>query len=170
MRVLFARVASGLLLTLFALLLPIGPILLALATGKLSFVRRYPTTVRKSITHMRQLIATEAFVRFFSGRGHQPEADVAAIGGHCNRCGNCCLDRKCMFLEVDGEDRVACGIFGTTLRSLGNCGDYPGSQYEIDLYECPTYYVIPVSQLKARIARDAAARPVDTETVFNSSR
>jgi len=94
----------------------------------------------------------------FSPDGRTVASGDVTIRGHCNRCGACCLNRKCLFLEQTGEKEYICGIYGTTLRKFTNCGPYPQSQFDIDLYDCPTYYVfhnIPVRTYPDGIAAPA---------------
>ena len=47
-----------------------------------------------------------------------------------------------MFLEKQNDEEYLCGIYGTWLREHTHCGAYPINQTDIDLYNCPTYFVI----------------------------
>lgn len=125
------------------ILLPLSPLLLSLSTGKGRFTRNYFRTIVKlldTLDAMRERRSVERYVESLLFISRAPQAK--RIGGFCNHCGNCCLDRRCLFLEQAGEDRYFCGIFGTMLRRFTNCGAYPINQEDIDLYACPTYYVI----------------------------
>lgn len=149
-------------------LLPLSPLLLSLLTGKGGFVRNYYRTIVKlliTLVTMRQRRSVERYVQSLLSVSRPSQ--VKKIGGFCNHCGNCCLDRRCLFLEKGRENHYFCGIFGTTLRRFTNCGAYPINQEDIDLYACPTYYVIGPAP--------AAPRPVvpwfgsDPETVSQSA-
>jgi len=142
MRSLLRHLCSALLIISFVLLLPIGPFLLSLASGKSKYARDYFGTLRRAVTHLRELLAKRAITRYFNSLWRESDNEDVTMGGHCNRCGACCLNRKCIFLEQTGEKEYACGIYGTTLRKFTNCGPYPQSQFDIELYNCPTYYVI----------------------------
>ena len=136
------------------LLLPLSPLLLSLLTGKGSFVRNYYRTITRlliTLDAMRERRSVERYVQSLLFVSRAPRAKKK-IGGFCSHCGNCCLDRRCLFLEKGKETQYLCGIFGTTLRRLTSCGAYPINQEDIDLYACPTYYVIG--------ADSAAPRPV----------
>lgn len=158
MRSLLSKCSTVLLFSLFILFLPLGPLLLTLATGKKKFVLNYFLTLKKTVIHLRELMTKGSVMRFFESHLADDNGPAAEIGGHCNRCGNCCLNRKCLFLEQHGENHYLCGIYGSPLRKLTNCGEYPISQRDIDLYACPTYYVI------GRIPVAAVARSLASAT------
>ena len=132
------------------------------------FVRHYnrsmPTWLL-TFSARRQRRSVDRYVRSLLSVSRPSQ--VKKIGGFCNHCGNCCLDRRCLFLEQGKENQYFCGIFDTTLRRFTNCGAYPINQEDIDLYACPTYYVIGPAP--------AASRPIvpwfgsDPETVSQSA-
>ena len=140
---LYARIMTYSLLSGIVLTVPFWPPMLTVMTGQMKHTRRYFTTIRKGFTHLHALIKMRAVHRYFSGEANTPEAQVAEnIGGFCNRCGQCCLERRCMFLEKQNDQEYLCGIYGTWLREHTHCGAYPINQIDIDLYKCPTYFVI----------------------------
>jgi hypothetical protein len=57
-------------------------------------------------------------------------------GDSCGGCGKCCRKIQCPFL--DGE-KGHCMSYGSFYWRYFNCGRYPTSQQEIDLYECPKW-------------------------------
>ena len=140
---LYARVMTyGLFAGIF-LTLPLWPPMLTIMTGQMKHTRRYFRTIRKGFTHLHALIKMRAVHRYFSGEGNKPvQQAVENIGGFCIRCGQCCLERRCMFLEKQNDKEYLCGIYGTWLREHTHCGAYPINQTDIDLYKCPTYFVI----------------------------
>ena len=125
------------------LTLPLWPPMLTIMTGQMKHTRRYFRTIRKGFTHLHALIKMRSVHRYFSGEGNKPVQQAAEkIGGLCIRCGQCCLERRCMFLEKQSDTEYLCGIYGTWLREHTHCGAYPINQTDIDLYKCPTYFVI----------------------------
>lgn len=141
---LYARVMTYGLFAGIVLTVPFWPPMLTIMTGQFKHTRRYLTTIRKGFTHLHALLKTRAVHRYFSGQSEtKPERQIPQeIGGFCNRCGACCLERRCMFLEQQSDAEYLCGIYGTWLREHTHCGAYPINQADIDLYKCPTYFVI----------------------------
>jgi hypothetical protein len=75
------------------------------------------------------------------GRAKAVPADIT---GSCVQCGNCCMDKRCMFLEPMAEGRYQCGIYHSAFRRLSNCGSFPLNAYDIERYACPSYKVIEI--------------------------
>ena len=74
-----------------------------------------------------------------------------AIQGECVQCGNCCLNRRCAFLEPVAGGEYQCGIYGSYLRRFCNCGSFPLHAHDIARYQCPSYYVAgeqPIAWIK----------------------
>ena len=74
-----------------------------------------------------------------------------AIHGECIQCGNCCLNRRCAFLEPVAGDKYQCGIYSSYLRRFSNCGSFPLHAHDIARYQCPSYYVAgeqPIAWIK----------------------
>jgi hypothetical protein len=158
MRTLLRHLFPPLLIVCFVLLLPVGPFLLAAASGKMKYARDYFGTLKRAVIHLRELLAKRSLSRYFNALWQEAPNDDVTIGGQCTRCGSCCLNRKCIFLEQTAPDQYACGIYGTTLRRFTNCGPYPQSQFDIDLYDCPAYYVI--RNIPVRSYPEGVAAPV----------
>lgn len=158
---LYSRVMTYSLFAGIFLTMPLWPPMLTIMTGQMKHTRRYLRTIRKGFTHLHALIKMRAVHRYFSGEGNKPIQQVAeGIGGFCNRCGQCCLERRCMFLERQGDTEYLCGIYDTWLREHTHCGAYPINQTDIDLYKCPTYFVIkPVPSSPAVLLSPAPTQP-----------
>jgi hypothetical protein len=142
------------------IVLPIAPFALALITSKRRFALEYYTSVKRCLTHLGALWENKSVERYVvSLLRRSPSKPRTPIAGHCTRCGNCCLDRRCLFLEKSGTEFL-CGIYGHWLRDLTSCGAYPISQQDIDLYACPTYYVIkPTAIGRKRPANEPVGIP-----------
>ena len=141
-----------------ALTMPLWPLMLTVMTGQLKHTKRYFTTIRKGFTHYDALLKNRAVQRYFSEGAKVPKAAVAEnMGGFCNRCGQCCLERRCMFLEKQNDSEYLCGIYGTWLRENTYCGTYPINQVDLDLYNCPTYFVIKPDSITTKSASAPAA-------------
>lgn len=71
-----------------------------------------------------------------------PDIEVVRInpawtnGDSCEGCGKCCRKIKCPF-----QDKIKshCLSYNSFYWRYFNCGRYPTSQAEIDLYECPKW-------------------------------
>lgn len=168
MQLFLGRLCASVFFACVIVVLPLSPLLLSLLTGKGRFARNYYRTITRlliTLDAMRERHSVERYVQSLLFVSRAPQAKKK-IGGFCSHCGNCCLDRRCLFLEKGKENEYFCGIFGTTLRRLTSCGAYPIDRQDIDLYACPTYYVIGPAP--------AAPRPVvpwfggDLETVLQS--
>jgi hypothetical protein len=66
----------------------------------------------------------------------------AEIAGSCVQCGNCCMDKRCVFLEPIDDGRYQCGIYHSPFRRLSNCGSFPLNAHDISRYACPSYHVV----------------------------
>lgn len=61
-------------------------------------------------------------------------------GESCGDCGKCCRRIRCPFQDkANGQ----CMSYNTFYWRYFNCGRYPASQIEIDLYECPKWVIRP---------------------------
>jgi hypothetical protein len=136
-----ARCVVTCLITLLYCLLPILPLLAAMAFLRWRFVRDYPNTLRKMRVHLKAMGQGPAqhFFRDVLGRASIVPAEIR---GSCVQCGNCCMERQCAFLEQVGKDQYQCGIYHSIWRRFSNCGSYPLNQHDIDRYACPSYYAV----------------------------
>ena len=120
--------------------LPIMPILATIFFLRSKFVADYANTLKKVLVHIAALKEGPAHHYFqdVMGRVSRPPA---TIQGACVQCGNCCMDRRCMFLEQLDDSKYVCGIYHSPFRRLSNCGSFPLDQRDIDRYACPSYTV-----------------------------
>jgi hypothetical protein len=125
------------------LLLPLWPFAVAALTGERGCVRRYGATLRRMVRHIRAQYRSRSIARMLAHRlGRTDRRDAERPGGACSHCGRCCLERDCVFLELDGEGRSSCRIYGGRLWRLTSCGDYPRNGRDIALYRCPSFHVV----------------------------
>jgi hypothetical protein len=125
------------------LMLPVAPMCASLVFGRLQYLRDYAGFVRKLRIHidaLREGPARHYFEDVF-GRAKAVPADIT---GSCVQCGNCCMDKRCVFLEALADGRYQCGIYNSPLRRLSNCGSFPLNAKDIARYACPSYQVIEI--------------------------
>lgn len=137
------------------LLLPLGPVAAAVIARNWGYLRNYPRSLRASVRHLRGLgrgqpirRAVERWLASDDAAGTTTEM----VSGACTHCGQCCLEKACIFLRHDEAGRSRCEIYNTRFWSLLPCGDYPVSASEIAQYDCPSYSahtvrVIPIRAL-----------------------
>ena len=143
MKRLFATVLTYSLLLSLLLLFPLLPILAALAFWRIHFLRDYVRTLKKIAIHMQAMREGPAIHYFADVMGRVSQVPQA-MGGSCVQCGNCCMNKRCMFLQPIEDGRFQCGIYQSPLRRFSNCGSFPLNAYDIERYECPSYFVIQV--------------------------
>jgi hypothetical protein len=141
LRKLLARCAARCILTMLYLLLPLMPLLASVLFMRGQFARHYLSSLRKARLH---LAATsegplQHYLRDVIGRARQIPDD---IHGSCVQCGNCCMERRCAFLEAVADNKYQCGIYDSFWRRFSNCSSFPLNQYDIDRYACPSYYAV----------------------------
>ena len=125
------------------------PIFFAIIFIKPQFVLNYKETLRKLRIHHTALSQgpVKRYVEtFFKARINQ----TTHISGECTQCGNCCLNKQCVFLEPIEDDKFQCGVYNSPFRKLSNCGAFPISSEDIERYECPGYVFnhYPVIKIK----------------------
>lgn len=142
------RLIAGALtyLLFFSLLLffPLLPLLAALAFWRIRFLRDYPQTLKKIWRHLQAMREGPA-IHYFSDVMGRISQVPQAMGGSCVQCGNCCMNKRCMFLQPIEDGRFQCGIYHSPLRRFSNCGSFPLNAYDIERYDCPSYFVIQVT-------------------------
>ena len=142
-----ASVLTGFLVFSVLLLFPMLPFVAALAFWQKHFFINYFQTLKKIWRHM-QAVREGPALHYFAdvmGRASQvPEV----MGGSCVQCGNCCMNKRCMFLQPIADDKFQCGIYSSPLRRFSNCGSFPLNAYDIERYQCPSYFVIPIAVAK----------------------
>ena len=128
------------------LLLPVMPLIVSVLVWDSRYLRRYGHYFVKFVEHFKAL--REGPVRHYLADVFLQVREVpATIAGHCVQCGNCCLDKRCAFLQPLGDGKFACGIFHSTVRRFSNCGSFPLHARDIERYQCPSYFVVrPTAQ------------------------
>ena len=128
------------------LVLPLIPLLATLLFARSKYVRNYRATLSKLRVHIAAMGEGPARHYFHDVMGRR-SAVPQEIHGECVQCGNCCMERRCVFLEAAEEGKYLCGIYHSPFRKLSNCGSFPLNQWDIDRYACPSYTasaVIPI--------------------------
>jgi len=123
------------------LLLPLLPLLASVAFFRTRYVVQYRRTLKKMLIHLKALSEGPVHHYFQDVVGRQTKIP-AEIRGECTQCGNCCLDKRCVFLEKTADDKYLCGIYHSPLRRFSNCGSFPLSVHDIERYACPGYTVV----------------------------
>lgn len=121
-------------------LLPIGPFVASAIARDASYTRRYRATLIRGAAHARAMLRDRAISRYLLRRRRTGGAGPREhIVGACTHCGNCCLNRSCIFLDFDDRGRSSCRIYGGRFWGLLNCSRYPESRNDIELYRCTSF-------------------------------
>jgi hypothetical protein len=138
LRKIIAPAVARIYLASLCLLLPLMPLLASIVFVRRRYVLEYRATLRKLRIHIAALREGPAQHYFHDvmGRGSDVPQE---IHGACVQCGNCCMDRRCVFLEAGEQGTYQCGIYHSPFRKLSNCGSFPLNQWDIDRYACPSY-------------------------------
>jgi hypothetical protein len=138
------RAAEAVLVVFAWLMLPLLPFAASAIAGDWSYLRRYPRTLGRIASHIAATWRSDAVSRAWLLRfDPAAKADAGRVVGQCTHCGNCCLHKRCVFLDFDGSDRSFCRIYGGKVWRQLPCGAYPVSQLDIDLYACPSFHTVP---------------------------
>ena len=130
------------LLSVAAVLLPLLPLATSLVSADPGYLRRYGGTMR-TCAHMLRAMARKRVIGRNLHRILRGSVDSERIEGHCVHCGNCCIDRKCVFVRVDTSGRSSCSIYGSRTFAALSCGQYPINAADIAVYACPTFRASP---------------------------
>ncbi len=123
------------------LMLPVAPIFASLVFGRRKYLLDYDDFIQRMRIHIAALQEGPARHYFEDVLG-RAKAVPAEITGSCVQCGNCCMNKRCLFLEPIANGRFQCGIYHSPLRRLSNCGSFPLNAYDISRYACPSYQVV----------------------------
>jgi hypothetical protein len=123
-------------------LVPLGPFVAGAIARDASYVRRYRATLIRSVGHARAMLRDRAISRYLLRPRRAAAARRERIVGACTHCGNCCLNRSCLFLEFDAAGRSRCRIYGSRFWSVLNCSRYPESRNDIELYRCTSFTAV----------------------------
>ena len=126
---------------------PLLPFIASVVFWRGGFSRHYILTLKKIWRHIQAMQEGPAIHYFADVMGRASQVP-AVMGGSCVQCGNCCMNRRCMFLMPVDNDQYQCGIYHSRWRKFSNCGSFPLNAYDIERYECPSYFVIPLAVIK----------------------
>lgn len=123
------------------LLLPVMPAFAFLVTQDRAYVSKYRSSILSHLEFVRAMVGREATSRLIADRLGNRKEKRESIQGSCIKCGRCCLDHRCLFLQAGPAETFRCKIHGSWLWRRLACSQYPSSAEAIALYQCPTYYV-----------------------------
>ena len=123
------------------LLLPLTPLLASVVFFRSKYVVQYRLTLKKMVVHL-QALSEGPVHHYLQDVVGRKTSIPAEIRGDCTQCGNCCLDKRCVFLEKTADEKYLCGIYHSPLRRFSNCGSFPLSAHDIERYDCPGYTVV----------------------------
>jgi len=135
------------------------PLLASILFIRRKYVLEYRTTIKNLWVHIEALKEGPAQHYFHDVMGRSLGVPQE-IRGHCVQCGNCCMERRCVFLEYVGNDKYQCGIYSSPFRKLSNCGSFPLSQWDIDRYDCPSYTVSAVIPIRVELPSNVPVLPI----------
>ena len=138
------------LLLLARLAMPFLPLLFGIIFLKPKYLTRYGDTLRKLKIH-HQALSQGPVQRYFETIFKCRLNVSSRITGSCTKCGNCCLNQRCLFLEPIDNGQFECGVYSSPFRKFSNCGAFPISGEDIERYDCPGYELQPQRVIKIAI-------------------
>ena len=136
------RCATQCTLAMLYLLLPLMPLLASLFFMRWKFVRHYSQSLQKALIHI-AAINEGPLQHYFTDVAGRARQIPDEIQGSCVQCGNCCMQRRCAFIEPVADNKYQCGIYSSFWRRFSNCSSFPLNQYDIERYKCPSYFAVP---------------------------
>jgi hypothetical protein len=158
LRKIVAPAFAAIYLSSLYLLLPLMPLMASLLFWRGTYLLQYRRTLGKMLIHIAAMKEGPAQHYFHDVMGRSSSVPQE-IHGECVQCGNCCMERRCVFLEAVGDDKYQCGIYHSPFRRLSNCGSFPLNQHDIDRYACPSYTASAVIPIRLDRSGAAAALP-----------
>jgi 5-methylcytosine-specific restriction endonuclease McrA len=159
MRIL-CSIIEVMVLSVMALGLPFAPLVCALIAADHRYLLRYISTLTRCAQMLREMLRVHVISRVLLRRlsqrlsQHLPQRmntfvlrenkREEKIEGECTHCGKCCINKSCVYLQVDESGASRCGIYKNWFWKQLTCGEYPISGEEIGIYECPSFQAIPV--------------------------
>ena len=143
----WASLLTGFLIFSVLLFFPLLPLLASMVFRQKHFFINYIQTLKKIGRHLKAILEGPALHYFADVMGRATQVPQV-MGGSCVQCGNCCMNKRCMFLQPITDGKYQCGIYSSPLRRFSNCGSFPLNAYDIERYECPSYFVIPITVAK----------------------
>ena len=123
------------------LFLPLLPLVMLLLFWRAKYLSHYRQTIRKLLIHI-QALNEGPVSHYFQDVIGRVSSIPEQVQGSCTQCGNCCMERRCVFLEDMQDGRYQCGIYHSPWRRLSNCGSFPLNADDIKRYACPGYVVV----------------------------
>lgn len=164
---LLARIAGTTYIGAMYFALPVMPLLASLVFWRKKYLMRYVESLGKARVHIAAMQRGPA-THYFQDVLGRAKSVPDNIEGECVQCGNCCMDRQCMFLEQADENRFLCGIYHSPFRALSNCGSFPLNRHDIERYACPSYFIAAtethIIQFHKTMPGSRAGNPSTTST------
>jgi hypothetical protein len=145
----FTRSLDTLVFGFMVSMLPLSPLTCALLSGRTQYLRQYRRTLVKSAHLAKALHRSRVVSRNLERKLQLGAKSFEAIEGSCTHCGQCCVDRSCVFLSWDDDSASRCSIYGNWFWRLTSCGGYPLDSESIDVYSCPSFKAIPIKIIRS---------------------
>lgn len=139
------RVFTKLAVFVAYVLLPVWPLLFSIVFANSKFILNYRQTIKALLIYFAAL-KEGPIEHYFADVISNENVIPSTIKGSCIKCGNCCLDRRCIFLEKTGEEEYICGIYTSPLRRFSNCNSFPLNARDIERYSCPSFTEVAIEQ------------------------
>ncbi|RYU62482.1 hypothetical protein EWI61_03100 [Methylolobus aquaticus] len=133
-----AAILDWLLASMMGLMLPLAPIAASVIARDGSYLRRYGATMAKAAGHLRGQVKSRAFSRYLLYDANATSTSDTVVG-QCTHCGNCCLHRRCIYLDWSPAGDSRCRIYNSAFWKALACSRYPESRQDIALYACPSF-------------------------------
>ena len=121
-------------------MVPLMPFIVAVLLWDRRFLKNYGAQREKFRVHF-EVLRAGPVEHYFRDVFLRVKQVPVTVHGECVQCGNCCLNKRCAFLEAIEAGKYQCGIYGTYLRRFSNCGSFPLHAQDIERYQCPSYFV-----------------------------
>lgn len=145
-----ARAIEWAVLAMLFVTLPLSPIAIFMLSGDRGYVFRYLATMRRCAGMFKAMRRHGVIQRNLPTGLDAGSTRPEQITGQCTHCGRCCIDQKCVFLALDDQGQSRCRIYGNWYWRRTNCGKYPQSGRDIQVYECPSFSAMPMRVIRIR--------------------
>lgn len=144
----FVRGLDTLVFGLMMLLLPLSPLTCTILSGRMQYLQQFRSTLLKSAQYAFALKRSRVVSRNLERKLSSASSSSERIEGNCTHCGQCCVDRRCVFLEWNDQGASRCSVYGNWFWRLTSCGDYPLDGESIAVYYCPSFKVVPIKFIR----------------------
>lgn len=135
------KLSTSLLMISAYMLLPIWPLIFSIIFFKPKYLINYINSLNALLKYFKAL-KSGPVEHYLKDVVSSVNSIPITIQGNCIKCGNCCLNKDCFFLEQQNETEFICGIYDSPLRRYSNCNSFPLHAVDIARYSCPSYKVI----------------------------